>query len=39
MVTQFAAAVHVRQLGDIVGSLGERALEIVSALDVLITGV
>ena len=39
MATQFAAAVHVRELGDIVGSLSARSLEIVSALDVLVSGV
>jgi toxin CcdB len=39
MVTQFAAAVHVRELGGIVTSLRERSFEIVAALDVLISGV
>lgn len=39
MVTQFAAAVHVRELGAVVGSLRDRSSEIVGALDVLVSGV
>lgn len=39
MVTQFAAAVHRRELGEVVSSLRERSFEIVGALDVLISGV
>lgn len=39
MVTQFAAAVRVSELGAIVESLRYRSLDIVGALDVLITGV
>lgn len=39
MVTQFAAAVEVRELGEIVGSLTDRAFEVIGALDVLISGV
>jgi toxin CcdB len=39
MVTQFAAAVHVSELGPIVGSLRDSSFEIVDALDVLVTGV
>lgn len=39
MVTQFAAAVHVRELGERIGSLHDRSFEIVGALDILITGV
>jgi toxin CcdB len=39
MVTQFAAAVHVRELGAVVGSLRDRSFEIVGALDVLVSGV
>lgn len=39
MVTQFAASVHRRELGEIVASLRERSFEIVGALDVLVSGV
>ena len=39
MVTQFAAAVDGRELGEVVASLRERGLEVVSALDVLVSGV
>jgi toxin CcdB len=38
MVTQFAAAVPVRELGEAVGSLVEREEDIVAALDMLISG-
>ncbi len=39
MATQFAGSVAVRELGEVVGSLKERAFEVVGALDVLIAGV
>lgn len=39
MVTQFAAAIHVRELAETVLSLREHSFEIVGALDVLVTGV
>lgn len=39
MFTQFAAAVQVRELGEVVASLREKSFEIVGALDVLISGV
>lgn len=39
MDTQFAGAVERRRLGAVVGSLQGRALEIIDAFDVLITGV
>ena len=39
MNTQFAGAVERRRLGGIVASLEDRALEIIDAFDVLITGV
>lgn len=39
MVTQFAAAVHVRELGDRVASLLDEHLRVTAALDLLITGV
>jgi toxin CcdB len=39
MDTQFAGAVERRRLGGIVASLEDRALEIIDAFDVLITGV
>lgn len=39
MATQFAAAVHVRELGEVVASLRDRSFEIVAALDVLVSGV
>ena len=39
MATQFAAAVHVRELGEVVTSLRDCSFEIVGALDVLISGV
>jgi toxin CcdB len=38
MVTQFAAAVHVRELGDVVASLKREATAITNALDMLLTG-
>lgn len=39
MVTQFAAAVEVRELGERVGSLAAHDREIIGALDLLITGI
>ena len=39
MVTQFAAAVHVRELGNTVASLAAEHEQVVAALDLLITGV
>ena len=39
MVTQFAAAVHVRELGDRVASLSGAHETVTAALDLLITGV
>jgi toxin CcdB len=39
MVTQFAATVELRELGEIVCALREDALQIIGALDVLIGGV
>ncbi|MDB5694297.1 MAG: plasmid maintenance protein CcdB [Alphaproteobacteria bacterium] len=38
MVTQFASAVGVRELGEKVGSLAERQEDILNALDMLISG-
>lgn len=39
MVTQFAAAVHVRELGPVALSLADRDSEILNALDMLLTGI
>ncbi|MBT2133508.1 CcdB family protein [Croceibacterium sp. LX-88] len=39
MLTQAASAVHRRELGETVGSLAEHHIEIVGALNVLISGV
>ena len=39
MVTQFAAAVQLSELGDFVISLRDRSFDVVNALDVLISGV
>lgn len=39
MVTQFAAAVDRRQLGEVILSLRDHSFEIVGAIDVLISGV
>lgn len=39
MLTQFAAAVQRKELGDRVESLRDRAFEIMGALDVLLSGV
>jgi toxin CcdB len=39
MVTQFAASVPCRELGEVLVSLRDRAFEIVGALDVLVSGV
>ena len=39
MVTQFAAAVHVRELGDQVATLADDHIAVTAALDLLITGV
>ena len=39
MVTQFAAAVHVRELGDRVARLADMHLPVTAALDLLITGI
>jgi toxin CcdB len=39
MVTQYAAAVELQELGDVVGSLAAHDHEIVGALDLLITGI
>jgi toxin CcdB len=39
MVTQFAAAIHVRELGERVATLADRHESVTAALDLLITGV
>ncbi len=39
MVTQYAAAVELRELGAVVASFAEHDREIMNALDVLLTGV
>jgi len=39
MVTQFAASVPRRELGEVVATLSDRSFEVVAALDVLISGV
>ena len=39
MVTQFAAAMPIRELGPALFSLGPRKYDIIGALDVLLTGV
>ncbi len=39
MLTEAAAAVPVRELGEVVSSLADRSFEITGALDVLISGV
>lgn len=39
MVTQFAAAIELRELGPVVASLTDERREIMNALDVLLTGV
>lgn len=39
MMTQFASAVHVRELGEAVASLRDHSFEIIGALDVLVSGV
>ena len=39
MLTEAAAAVSVRELGEVVASLADRSFEITGALDVLIGGV
>lgn len=39
MLTEAAAAVPVRELGEVVASLADRSFEITGALDVLISGV
>lgn len=39
MVTQFAAAIHRRELGEAIASLKDRSFEVVGALDVLLSGV
>ena len=38
MVTQFAATVHVRELGDVIASLQREEIAIANALDMLLTG-
>jgi toxin CcdB len=38
MATQFAATVHVRELGDVVASLKREEIAITNALDMLLTG-
>lgn len=39
LVTQFAAAVHIRELGPVIASLEDAHEVVTAALDVLITGV
>jgi hypothetical protein len=39
MATQFAAGIHTRELGETVASLHGRSLEVLGALDLLISGV
>jgi len=39
MVTQYAAAVELRELGEVVGSLAGHDHAIIGALDLLITGI
>jgi toxin CcdB len=39
MVTQYAAAVELRELGDVIGSLAGHDHATVAALDLLITGI
>jgi toxin CcdB len=39
MLTQYAAAIEVRELGEAMGSLAGQDREIMNALDVLLTGV
>lgn len=39
MVTQYAAAVELREFGHRIASLGDKRDEIIAALDVLLTGV
>ena len=39
MLTQFAAAVHVRELGPVVTSLATDDTAIINALDMLLTGI
>jgi toxin CcdB len=39
MLTQAAAAVRLRELGVVVGSLADRSFEVTGALDVLLSGV
>lgn len=39
LVTQFAAAVQVRELGETITTLRERSFDVIGALDVLISGV
>lgn len=39
MVTQFAAAIELRELGPVVASLANERREIMNALDMLLTGV
>ena len=39
MLTEAAAAVPVRELGEIIGSLSDRSFEMTGAVDVLISGV
>jgi toxin CcdB len=39
MVTQFASAVYVAELGNCVGSLGNEHSRIMNAIDMLLTGV
>jgi toxin CcdB len=39
MVTQYAGAIEVRELGEKVASLADRDHEIINALDFLLTGV
>ena len=38
MATQFAAAIHVRELGDVIASLKHEETAITNALDMLLTG-
>jgi toxin CcdB len=39
VVTQFAAAISVRELGEVITSMAHRSFDILGALDVLISGV
>ncbi len=38
MVTQFAATIHIRELGDVIASLKREETAVINALDMLLTG-